>query len=221
MISSKSTTCKCGKTQDSNGYCDGSHANKRTNVLKSLMSFTILMSMFFLQSFTFKSDDVKIKNSKLNWVANKVSGSHEGFVNLKDGSLSFKDSELVGGSFVIDMTSIACTDLSGKYKGKLEEHLKSDDFFSVDKHPTAQLVITETNKIERGKYQVFAKLSIKEQTQPIEFTTTINEKTAYAQLIVDRTLYGIIYGSGNFFEDLADNMIYDEFIINVELYFEK
>jgi polyisoprenoid-binding protein YceI len=221
MISSKSPKCKCGKTQDSNGNCDGSHANKRNSIVTSLISFALLTSMVFLQSFTFKADEVKIKSSKLNWVGSKVTGSHEGVVDLKGGSLMFEGDELTGGQFVIDMTSIECTDLSGEYKGKLEGHLKSNDFFGVNKYPLAKLNITDVSKTQRGEYQVSAKLTIKGQTQPIEFTTSIKEETAYAKLVIDRTLYGVIYGSGNFFDGLADNMIYDEFVINVELNFEK
>lgn len=221
MISSKTPKCKCGKTKNLNGNCDGSHAIKSSRIVKTILGFALLIAVVFLQSFTFKTEEVKITSSKLSWVGKKVTGSHEGVVSLKNGFLLFEGDDLVGGKFVIDMTSIECTDLSGEYKGKLEGHLKSNDFFGVDKHPLANLNITETNKIEKGKYQVSAKLNIKGQSQPIEFIASVEEKTAYAKLVIDRTLYGVIYGSGNFFDGLADNMIYDEFEINVELDFEK
>lgn len=221
MINAKAKQCKCGKTKDLNGNCDGSHASKANRIAKPLISFVLLIALVFLQSFTFKNDEAKIKSSKLSWVGKKVTGSHEGVVSLKDGTLLFNNDELVGGRFVIDMTSIECTDLSGEYKGKLEGHLKSGDFFGVDKYPLAKIIINEANKIEKGKYQVLANLTIKGQTQTIKFTTSIEDETASAKLIIDRTLYGVIYGSGNFFDGLADNMIYDEFEINVELSFEK
>ena len=82
----------------------------------------------------------------MNGKEKKVVGSHEGTIALKSSELIFKNNTLKGGSFVIDMTTIACTDLTGEYKGKLEGHPKSDDFFSVSSFPTSKLVITKASK---------------------------------------------------------------------------
>ena len=121
--------------------------------------------------------------------------------------------------FVIDMTTIVCTDLSGKGKASIEGHLKSDDFFSVDKFPTASLTILDVKKKGLGQYQVNANITIKGMTQEIMFDAEIKEKTAKAKLVIDRTEFGIIYKSGNFFEELADKAIYDEFEMSIELKF--
>ena len=55
------------------------------------------------------------------------------------------------------------------------------------------------------------------------FDAEIKEKTAKAKLVIDRTEFGIIYKSGNFFEELADKAIYffdyDEFEMSIELKF--
>ena len=187
---------------------------------KQVVLLILTIGCFFtLQSFTVEKEDVKIKDSALTWVGSKVTGSHEGTIKLKSGYLTLDNNNLVGGEFVIDMTTIVCTDLSGKGKASIEGHLKSDDFFSVDKFPTASLTILDVKKKGLGQYQVNANITIKGMTQEIMFDAEIKEKTAIAKLVIDRTEFGIIYKSGNFFEELADKAIYDEFKLSIELKF--
>ncbi len=191
-----------------------------TKYLKQVVFLILTVGCFFtLQSFTVKKEDVKIKSGALAWVGSKVTGSHEGTIGLKSGYLTLDNNDLVGGEFVIDMTTIVCTDLSGKGKASIEGHLKSDDFFSVDKFPTASLTILGVKKKGLGQYQVNANITIKSMTQEIMFDAEIKEKTAKAKLVIDRTEFGIIYKSGNFFEELADKAIYDEFKLSIELKF--
>ena len=191
-----------------------------TKYFKQAVLLILTIGCFFtLQSFTVEKEDVKIKDSSLTWVGSKVTGSHEGTINLKSGFLTLEDNDLVGGEFIIDMTTIVCTDLSGKGKASIESHLKSDDFFSVDKFPTASLTIINVKKKDLGQYQVNANITIKGMTQRIMFEVEIKEKTAKANLLIDRTEFGIIYKSGNFFEELADKAIYDEFELSIDLMF--
>ena len=188
--------------------------------LKQVVLSTLAIGCFFiLQSFNVEKENIKIKDSTLMWVGSKVTGSHEGTINISSGHLILDNNDLVGGEFVIDMTSVVCTDLTGKGKASLEGHLKSDDFFSVNKFPTASLTILNVKKNSLGLYQVNANITIKGITQEIMFDAEIKEKTAKAKLIIDRTEFGIIYKSGNFFKELADKAIYDEFEISVELKF--
>ena len=115
------------------------------------------------------------------------------------------------------MTTIACTDLTGEYKGKLEGHLKSDDFFSVSNFPTSKLVITKASKSSKESYKVSAKLTVKGITKNIDFVAQIKGNKLSATILVDRTQFNVKYGSGSFFQNLGDNMIYDEFEIKVNL----
>ena len=191
-----------------------------TKYLKQAVFLILTIGCFFtLQSYTVEKEDVKIKGSSLTWVGSKVTGSHEGTIELKSGYLTLDNNDLVGGGFVIDMTTIVCTDLSGKGKASIEGHLKSDDFFSVDKFPTASLTILDVKKKGLGQYQVNANITIKGMTQEIMFDAEIKDKTAKAKLVIDRTEFGIIYKSGNFFEELADKAIYDEFKLSIDLKF--
>ncbi len=164
----------------------------------------------------------KVKESTISWKGYKVTGSHEGLINLESGELVYNESgELTGGNFVLNMNSITCTDLEGEYKGKLEGHLKSEDFFAVESFPKATLDITKvSSRGVIGSYKVVADLTIKGITKPIKFNVTTEEKTLNAAITVDRSEYNVQYGSGSFFDQLGDNTIYDEFEIEIELSLE-
>ena len=190
------------------------------NNLKNLAVIAIVALITF--SFTVLEDikkDINIETSIVNWKAYKVTGSHEGVIALKSGFLTFDEETLTGGEFVIDMTSITCTDMEGEYKGKLEGHLKSDDFFGVENHPTATLVFKKVKSTGKNSYKVSGDLTIKGKTNPITFDFSVYGKKASASLKIDRALYDIKYGSTSFFDDLKDKAIYDEFDLNVELDF--
>ena len=190
------------------------------NNLKNLAVVAIVALITF--SFTVIEDikkDINVESSKVSWKAYKVAGSHEGVITLKSGFLTFNEETLTGGEFVIDMTSITCTDMEGEYKGKLEGHLKSDDFFGVENHPTATLVIKKAKSSGKNSYKVSGDLTIKGKTNPITFEFSVYGKKASASLKIDRAQYDIKYGSTSFFDDLKDKAIYDEFDLNVELDF--
>ncbi len=163
--------------------------------------------------------EVKASSSTVTWKAYKVTGSHTGTVNLSSGELLFEDDKLSGGEFMVDMTSLISTDLEGEYKGKLEGHLKSDDFFGVEKHPSSKLVFTDVKSSGKNSYEVTGDLTIKGITKPVTFDVSIYGSKATATMKVDRAQYDVRYGSGSFFENLGDKTIYDEFDLVVDLEF--
>lgn len=170
--------------------------------------------------------DISIEESQIQWKAYKVTGQHNGIVNLASGQLEIEDGNLVGGNFVADMTSITVQDLSGENKAKLEGHLKSPDFFGVEKHPKAMFKITEAFPIgTSGKYRIKGDLTIKENTNAIAFNAQMDEKNgmivANAEFKIDRSKYNVRYGSGSFFDNLGDKTIYDEFDLAVTLKVKK
>nr|MDQ3017685.1 YceI family protein [Bacteroidota bacterium] len=112
-------------------------------------------------------------------------------------------------------------DLQGEGKGKLEGHLKSPDFFSIESHPTAIFVVKKAVAKGKGVYDVTGDLTIKGITNTVTFPTTVNvsgkEVTAKANIKIDRSQYDVRYGSGKFFENLGDKTIYDDFDLAVTL----
>ena len=166
-----------------------------------------------------ETKQVKTSESTVTWKGYKVTGSHYGTINLQSGSLSFDGDKLVGGEFVVDMSSLISTDLEGEYKGKLEGHLKSDDFFGVEKHPTSALVFTDVKANGKNSYEVTGNLTIKGITNAVTFDVSVYGSKATATMKVDRSQYNVRYGSGSFFDNLGDKTIYDEFDLVVDLEF--
>lgn len=165
---------------------------------------------------------LEIKESKLAWHAEKVTGEHYGEIFLTSGDFSIKNDKVQSGNFVINMNSMTCLDLENEgYNKKLIGHLKSDDFFSVESFPTATFEIKKSSTIKGGNAIVTGDLTIKGITHPVEFKAVFQEKNGtmhiYGKVIVDRTRYNIKYGSGSFFESLGDKTIYDDFTIKLNL----
>ena len=163
--------------------------------------------------------DIDISKSSVKWLGKKVTGSHEGTISVKEGHLHFDNNFFTGGNIVIDMSTIECTDLVGEPKSSIEGHLSSDDFFGIKKYPTANLEIVNAEKIKysKNKYKVSAILEIKSIKNNIEFEVEIDNGLAIVDLVIDRTKYNVKYGSGSFFDNLGDKMIYDDFKLSVSL----
>ena len=189
---------------------------------KFITASTVILVAFIAFSFTSLetiTKEVKIDKSKVIWKGYKVTGSHEGTIAIQSGTLKFEADVLIGGEFVIDMTSITNADLQGEYKDKLEGHLKSDDFFGVEKFPTATLVFKNVEVAGKNSYKVTGDLTIKGKTNPVTFDFSVYGSKANATLKIDRSKYDVKYGSSSFFDNLKDKVIYDEFDLISDLEF--
>lgn len=184
--------------------------------MKFLILTALLGSAFTLQAQVYTIDADK---SVIKWDARKVTGSgHYGTVDVKSGTLELKDNKLQKAEVVVDMTSMVNTDTEdGEPTPRLVGHLKSDDFFSVDKFETASFVLTGSTEFENNQAKVYGRLTIKGITQPINFIVKRDGGKMTTSLSVDRTLYDVRFGSGKFFDGLGDNMIKDEFTLDISL----
>jgi len=188
--------------------------------MKNLKSIALaLVVVLSTVAATAQTKNINTTTSTIEWIGKKVTGQHNGTVNFKDGALIFKGAKLKGGIFTVDMTSLTATDLSGEYQGKLNGHLKADDFFGTDKFPTAKIIFKKIGTKSANLYTVTADLTIKGITKPVIFDIAVNGNTATAAFNVDRTKYDIKYGSKSFFESIGDKAIYDEFELKVTLKF--
>jgi polyisoprenoid-binding protein YceI len=163
--------------------------------MKKIKTLAILAILAFSAvTISAQTKKVDVTKSKINWLGKKVTGQHEGLINLKDGALVFKGKKLVGGTFTVDMNSIVVTDLkTGEGKEKLEGHLKSEDFFGTEKFATSKLVFKTIAAKDKNVYTVTADLTIKDITNPITFDITVNGNVASTTFKVNRTLYNIKY----------------------------
>ena len=170
-------------------------------------------------------DPIKVDADKsvITWVAKKVTGQHAGTIGVKSGELLMDHGKLTGGSFIIDMTSIAVTDLkAGQGKEKLEGHLLSPDFFSAEANPKATFTITKVApRGTVGEYKVTGDMNIKGMTKEVRFNANVADGRATATIELDRTDYDVKYGSGSFFSNLGDKTIHDEFTLEIELMYSK
>jgi len=162
--------------------------------------------------------DIKPNDAVIKWTGNKIGGSHNGAIKIKSGGLELKDGNIVKGSVVIDMNSITCADIdNATYNKKLVDHLKSDDFFGVEKYPTASFTLAKATKFNKGKATVSGSLTIKGKTEPITFEVTKASNVYSTQLKVDRSKFDVRYGSNSFFDNLGDKAIENIFILDIQL----
>ncbi|WP_339701834.1 YceI family protein [Algoriphagus aquimarinus] len=185
--------------------------------------FTLLFTLAFTAfSFAPEMATVNTSESTITWTAKKVTGQHHGKVPITSASLDYQNGRILGGTFEMDMTSLTVEDLTdaGMNK-KLTDHLKSDDFFSVEKHNKSNFKITEAKTSNGKDYVLTGDLTIKGITKSVTFPATVavnaGKITATGKLTFDRTHYDIKFRSGSYFENLADKLIYDDVELDVKL----
>jgi len=198
-----------------------------------LVSFSAaLLSVVSISGYANETLQLDPSLSTVGWKGTKKMGSaHNGEVKVKSGSVSFdKSGQLTGGSFVIDMKSITNEDLKGSpdYQKKLVGHLSSADFFDVEKHPTASFKITQVkpNKKSKNEMTIAGDFTMIGKTQQVSFPAKVTyskgKANGEAVVKIDRTKFGLKYGSGNFFKELtADKIISDEFELTLKLAAKK
>ena len=187
-------------------------------IMKKNIIYTIIIGIVSTLLVSFKSFTdtekmpVDLTKSKIEWVAGKIGGKHNGFITLTSATLSIEGNYLKGGEFIVDTKSMTDADLTFKKANRwLMGHLKNN-FFEVDKYPTASFVITSVTPVG-DKFDVIGKMTIKDITQEIKFpaiiTTSATSVTATAAIIIDRLKFNVNYGSG-FVKELADKAIKHE-----------
>lgn len=161
--------------------------------------------------------DIVAAKSNIDWVGRKVTGSHNGTIGIKRGGLTLTDGAVTGGKFTIDTQSIKILDVTDPAtNAQFAGHLASEDFFGSEKYPEATFEITGVigNHIEGN-------LTIKGITGPVGFDANVkvagDTLTASGKVVVDRTVYGMKFRSGNFFKDLGDTLIYNDFDLDVNI----
>jgi polyisoprenoid-binding protein YceI len=174
-----------------------------------MMKKMLVLGLSSLFSLSAMSATVNTKASSLNWVGKKVTGKHEGTIAIKEvKDFKLEDGKITSGTIVIDMNSMTVTDIKPADGGdKLLGHLKTDDFFGVEKYPTASFAI----KSDTGSALV-GDLTIKGKTQKdVTLKYEKNGMNYKGTAKVDRTKFDIRYGSASFFSNLADKAIDNEF----------
>ena len=163
--------------------------------------------------------------SAVTWHATKVTGEHMGTVNLANGYFSVTDGNLTSANVIVDMQTIACTDLKGEWANKLVGHLNSDDFFNVSEHKTSSFTLRNLTPLKDASaevtHSVTGDFTIRGITKSVTFdakvTTTADAFSVAGSAILNRAEFGVKYGSGTFFDNLGDNLIHDTFTVGFNL----
>ena len=189
--------------------------------MKTTIKFIITITLTLISiSFSYSQSLTANKTQSLiRWYGEELTGkTHFGNLSFKEGQIELQDGLIIGGNFVVNMTSLSVEDLSGGSKARLEGHLRSDDFFSVDKYPEATLKITQKAKIEGDVQKLYGELTIKGSKHDVDFSIIlVDKKTATANLTFDRSKYNVRFRSGSFFENLGDKLILDDIRMEVSL----
>lgn len=172
---------------------------------------------------------IDTEKSMAEWIGRNLNNRHFGRIAVQSGELVIKDGLPVGGNILVDMKSISNSDLQDvTWRDLLIRHLLSDDFFAVERFPTASF------RLESWEPQVGAsaeapngiatgELTIRDVTRQISFPAIVAPHTdgsirAHAACDIDRTLWNVCYGSGKLFERLGMHLVHD--IISLELFIQ-
>ncbi len=162
---------------------------------------------------TFEADTTL---SRLEWTGKKIGGAHSGTIAVSSGKIAYEDGKITG-DLEIDMNSISVTDLSGEWKEKLEDHLRSEDFFATAQFPKAEFKLLSVEPKGPGRYAVTGDLTIKDHSHTIRFdaegTVEEHKMTFSGEAVIDRSKFDVRYGSRSFFASIGDKMIHDEFTV--------
>jgi len=170
---------------------------------------------------------IDAENSRLEWIGRNLNNRHYGRIAVQGGELSIAGGRLSSGSIVLDMNTIENLDLQDPtWRDMLIRHLKSDDFFAVERFPTASFTLTGWEAQEGASPEapngiVAGNLSVRDVTRPISFPAIVAPQQdggikAHAAFDIDRTLWNVCYGSCRLFERLGMHLVHD--IISLELF---
>lgn len=174
---------------------------------------------------------IDLESSIIEWEGSKPLGKHNGTVAFSEGKFVFADGKLTGGTFTIDMNSIVVLDDAGGYKDDLLAHLKGtaegkeDHFFDVVKYPTGTVTINDVVGIEddaEADLLVYTTLNLKGIDNDVVFKAKVDKsdnmlKFTTPTFNIDRTKWGIKYGSKSFFSDLGDSFINDDIAVKLTI----
>lgn len=163
-------------------------------------------------------------NTTVTWKGSKViGGSHNGKMDVSSGTFAIKDGKLESGNFIIDIKSLTVLDIPADDDGNasLKGHLLSPDFFDAANHGDAAFSVTGISEKE-GKTMIEGNLSLKGVKKNISFPAKVDVQGDQAMIesevfTINRTDFGMKYGSSSFFDDLKDKAISDDVELSVSV----
>lgn len=149
--------------------------------------------------------------SRIGFIGSKVTGSHTGGFKTFSGFFTVKDGAPVGNEHKVSIDMASTFSDSEKLTG----HLKSADFFDVEKFPQSTFDVTAITKDSESTYTVSGNFTLHGQTKNISFPATVSQNgegvKIDAKFDINRKDFGIVYAGK------ADDLIRDEVVIELNL----
>jgi polyisoprenoid-binding protein YceI len=174
---------------------------------------------------------VDTTSSVLRWTGRNLFNYHRGTLGLRDGQITFSSSKASSALFSIEMSTLACEDITDKtMNAMLIHHLHDEDFFDVAHFPTATFKGTKIEPLETStegsdNYRVEGELTVRGITLPILSTAVLalngDHVTAQTTMDIDRTAFGSHYGSGKFFRFLGKHVVNDHVQLHLILHADR
>lgn len=184
--------------------------------------FILFITLITTISFAQQKLTIDTSKSIIRWSGEYAFyyGGHDGVINFKEGYFIKENDIISGGEFIIDMNTIQSQDMDEKEaRIDLDKHLKDEDFFDVKTFPLAKLVITSVSYHDAAHLKIYADLTIKGVTLPINFEARVvyETKQLKTRFKIDRTLWNINYKSKEIAGKLKDGLISDAIGFEVQL----
>ncbi|NDK57153.1 YceI family protein [Pontibacter fetidus] len=185
----------------------------------------------------FKIDTAK---SKLTWIGAKITGRHNGVFRITSGEIVMAKGKPTGGNIHLDMLAVKSDDktIDEASNKKLTAHLRSADFFDVERYPTATFIVTSITpydstqrkttihpaapdkelRVKGATHLITGNLTIKDITKSVRFPARVTQQDsvlkAKANFNIDRTKWGLIYRADN---SLGNQTIHPEVNIGIDI----
>jgi polyisoprenoid-binding protein YceI len=161
-------------------------------------------------------------DSRVDWIGRKFTGAHNGTISIQDGTFVLNDGKIKDGYVIINISTIKILDIKDPAtNAEFAGHLASNDFFSIEKFPSATFNILNIKEFVDNTFYLKGILTIKDISKIVGFEVkmeqNINTIRLWGKLNIDRTKYDIKFRSGTFFENLGDKLIYNDFELNFNI----
>jgi polyisoprenoid-binding protein YceI len=212
--------------------------------MKIRKTLTLFVALAFVTTFTWIYASEPVNNSsnaagpaytynktesKVYWEGSKPGGKHHGTIGVVKGNAITNDDRIVGGTFELDMATIRNEDVGSEgMRNRLLDHLRSEDFFYVEKYPTSTFEITSVvlSDGSPSTHVITGDLTIRGNTREISFPAEIrmSDRMIHArtgEIVLDRTQWEVNYNSRSVFAGLKDSFIHDEMIVKLDVYLDR
>lgn len=182
---------------------------------------TLLAALTALSLAVFPPDTLVLDTtaSVIHWKGTKFwgPGQHEGTVRLASGHVVLDGGRVTSACFIANMRTIEVTDIPVHEpvpRNRLRRHLMDEDFFAVERYPTATFMLraAETHEDDSG-FRLTGDLTMRGVTHPIAVDVEVVERNdgslrGTSRFRINRHNWGVSFRGSRLTNDLVDDDIH-------------